>query len=204
MLRRSLLLAALAAVVIGQSASAAQIMGSQGITLTARGQDVAISPGTSLFGATTFTFPSFSLGGQGGDFQLYANGPDNLAGNTLNTANPTAFTFGSTEFGFFTTTSLPLDTNVSGSNSRTIYLFGNFMPGNSPMDPSYNVLTTNTASFVITFNQAGGAGNVISASATLVTPAITIPNGVPEPTTVFAALLGVVPFAVAARRRRLA
>lgn len=191
--------ATLAALLMGQSAQASAILGSAaiggavtGTNQTATTQDIKT--------ATTVNFAGFSF--QSGTnnfigFGLFApTGSASVLSPIVVGAN--TFTFGNASFGTFTATALVFDDNTTAL-ARNVYFTGSFAPGSFYNPP----FTTNTATLQIGFTQQGGPGTAISASLSLNTPGVPPPNAVPEPATFLAALLGVVPFVIA-RRRRLA
>lgn len=103
-------------------------------------------------------------------------------------------------FGTFTGSSLTLDDNTPLSG-RNIYLLGTFVPS-IPAFPAG--LQASDASLVLAFTQNGGAGNSISVSATLNTPAVPPPGDggtVPEPGTVLLLGSGLVGIWLTQRRK---
>jgi len=74
-----------------------------------------------------------------------------------------SFSFGNANWGTFTATQ---EMYTTGANTVTVTYQGTFTPGTL-----FGGLTSSTADMIFTFNQTGGAGNAVSGSATLVTPA---------------------------------
>ena len=163
---------------LASNASAAQIIGSQafggGVTDT-----------TSLNALTSVNLAGFAIGAfdaRTGDFVGSPTGVIASASNLSFVVGSSLTGLTTTQFGTFTGT-VAFDDN-SAVNSRTVYLQGSFTAGtfSTKNDPT-------TATIILSFTQANGAGNSISVSGTLVTPAISTP-GVPEPATVASVFVG--------------
>jgi hypothetical protein len=145
-----------------------------------------------LAGAPTFTFTGFAgfgaflvtSNGTGGFSSIVAG--DSFAPTTFSPASPTgSFSFTSTTLGTFTTTA-PFGPSVLGYDSKgnvtslTINLIGDYSGGAVGA-------TAVPAQFTLSFTQAGGPGNSISSSGSLVIPPPS-PPAVPEPASI--AMLG--------------
>lgn len=134
-----------------------------------------------------------------GDFASFA-GSVNLGNSPLNTAALSTFSFGNASFGTFVASSGAQTINFfdQSGDIRAFRFLGTFTPG-SGFSAS---LTASPASLIITFNQSGGLGNAISASATLNAPPAFRDVTTPEPTSI--AMFGTmcIPLAIGAFRRR--
>ena len=189
--RASLLGGLIAAASLSTGAHAAQISGSQAIGLNSTNGLSITPPNVALSAVTQFTLNLVTQTGgtsQTGDFVGIPS--VNLSQTTLDTTSLNTFSFTSASFGTFTaTTGIEI---ASPANTRTFYFSGNFTPIIPPFAAG---ITQNTASFLVNMTQSGGAGNSISFSGTLNTPAIA-PPGVPEPASLamaaVPALLGLV------------
>ena len=183
------------------SVEAGAIVGSQGFSFS--GVRVTNSTNTALVPVTSsdlHTAQYFRLNGVtpndavGGDFGTTLNEPissgTSLGNLFFNTTVGTGFSFNSSAYGAFQST------QIQKINDNLYYVIGNFAPGT---DFASLGLTSNTAEFDITFNQAGGAGNAISGSATLITPA---QHTIPEPSSLALACVGGLIGLVAVRRNR--
>ncbi len=177
---------------LASTASAGQINGSQAF-------GGGVSGTASLNGLTSVNLLGFAIGAFDARTGDYTTSPNIViaAPTTLSFAMGSALTgFSTAQFGTFTGT-VAYDDN-SATNSRTVYLQGSFTGGTFTTN---NDLTS--ATIILSFTQANGAGNAISVSGTLVTPAVAIPN-VPEPATVASALVGLALFGAARLRRKAA
>lgn len=194
MLKKFLVAFSVVSLFVASSASvnAAQILGSQalliaGVTPDGTGPD-------DLQTISSFTFAgAFSDLTASDDFTSFPSLVVVSGSFTLDTVTGIA-SFGDASFGMFSGATVIETSNTFGSRSFQIngmFAAGTSFPG--LQDPT-------TASFIISFTQAGGPGNSISASGTLVTPAL--PTSVPEPSTIALAGMAVVGMVVAARRRR--
>ncbi len=189
-------LAAIAATFgLGAVSEAGLLSGSQSFGSTA-----IVPNGTSqdLLSISNFTTLTFETGSsQSGNFVGY---PTNqvLNNSPLNTGSLATFSMGSADFGTFTASSgFEL---VSPPHTRTFDLFGNFVPGSNS---HWAGLTGQSAELLITFNQVGGSGNAISASATLAVPPST---QLPEPgsmTLLGIGAVGLVAGAIRGKRRKI-
>jgi len=183
-LHRAFLAGIVLSLAASYSAQAGAINGSQ-----AFGTDFFSANTTDLSTATVFDIQlRTSIGGsqQSGDYATNVTTAEDIPASgttTLNTSTLNAFSFSSTTFGAFSTTAGVEE--PSPANTRIFFFQGNFTPGTDfPAS-----ITTNTASFLITMNQVGGAGNSISMSGTLHTP-IQPFNPVPEPASIALAAIG--------------
>mgnify|MGYP001090143459 CR=1 FL=1 len=195
-LRRALFLGGLlAAASLSTGAHAAQISGSQALGVASLTFTPSGPPIPALASITSFTSQQLVTDGPGsqtGDFLPL--GALLLNASTLNTASLSTYTFGSTAFGTFAA-NYGIEV-ASPVNTRTFYFSGNFTVGN---DPGYAAgLTGNTASFLLTLSQSGGAGNAISWSGTFNTPAIPL---VPEPASMAMAAVPALLGLIALRKR---
>jgi hypothetical protein len=159
--------------VLGQNAKAGAVVGSESLagTVTAptgAGADITTTGSVSFSG---FVDTGGSGGTDTGDFQTFVPGFTSIPGaETLTLAlGPNSFTISSAAWGTFLATDLVKDT--IGTNVRTDYINGNFTPGTL-----FGGETASTATLIIAFTQAGGVGDAISASLTLVTPALSVPE----------------------------
>lgn len=193
---------ALALLLSTQAADASMIVGSQAMSYPGRNPVITLPTTKNITTATSFGFPTMTLGASSGNFLLYT-GPGALVSTTLSTANYLTYNFSSAGFGTFQTTAFVSDvtTLFAGITTRIIKLNGTITPGTGPSG-AYAVLSPNTgAVFILSLNQAGGTGSAISASSTLQAPAPAPPLGIPEPGTMVLAIVGLIPLAIAARRR---
>ena len=193
-------LAALAAVAVMSmnSVEAGAIVGSQGFSFSGvrvttpappAVADLATAQVFSLRGMTT----NDSVNGAFSDDGTSSGNP--VAGSPgINFGNVqfnvlSGLSFGNASFGTFNTIS------VQKVNDAMYYVVGTFTPGTL-----FPGLTANTAEFDISLTQAGGAGQSISGSGTLITPAFH--NAVPEPSSLALACVGGLIGLVAVRRNR--
>ena len=168
---------------LSQSAQAGPIVGSE--ALAGNGTALGGTPTNDVTLATSVSWNSFTdTHHQTGDFTVVPNGTVINGSSTLelHTGTPTTpWTITDSAWGTFT------ETKISeidyGTNAVTAYLQGTFTPG-TLFDSS---ITSNTATMIISLNQAGGPGQAVSTGATLTTPAIPIP----EPSTVAILLSGI-------------
>lgn len=162
------------------NAQAGLVNGSQSFGATAIKPD-GVTPSADLATVTNFTTLTFQTGAsQSGDFVGF---PINqvLNNSALNTSSLATFSMGSADFGtFLAAAGVEL---VSPTHTRTFDLFGAFTPGSNAHWAGF---TGQSAELLITFNQVGGRGNAISASATLAVPPT---HTIPEPGSL--ALLGI-------------
>jgi hypothetical protein len=159
---------------------AGPIVGSQPLGSSGVSDDLGGGLGDILL-ASAFTTATY-IGNPGtGDFSAYplsfiANG-DNTQMDVSAGPGASSFTISDLVWGTFTATTLVYDT--PGIHARAFGFLGNFTPGSSGAYPAG--VTSDTASLIVTLNQSGGAGNSISESLTLNTPAADL--GAPEPAT---------------------
>ena len=167
---------------LGQSAQAAgPVTGSEALA----GGSTSLSGSNDVTTATSVSWNGFAdTDHQTGDFTAvpaFTTIPGSSSLELHLGAPTTAWTISSAGWGTFTETSISeID---YGTNAVTAYLQGNFTPG-TLFDSS---ITSNTATMIISLNQAGGPGRAVSTGATLDTPAIPVP----EPSAVALLLSGV-------------
>lgn len=179
MIKKSLF-AVVLAVFTMSTAQAGQINGSQAF-------GGGVSGTNSLNGSSSVSILGLQIGAFDARTGDYVGDIGGLIGGNgvLNFALGSAYSYGSAQFGTFTGT-VALDDNTA-LNSRTVYLQGSFTAGT---DPKFVGKTDPTsATVILSFTQANGAGNAISLSGTQVTPAIATPH-VPEPATILALASG--------------
>ncbi len=166
---------------LGQSAQAGPIVGSEALA----GGGTALGGTNDVTTATSVSWSGFGdTDHRTGDFMAVPAFTIIPGSSTLelHTGTPTtAWTISSSGWGTFTETSISeID---YGTNALTAYLQGTFTPG-ILFDSS---ITGNTATMIISLNQAGGPGQAVSTGATLTTPAIPVP----EPSAVAILLSGI-------------
>ncbi len=180
---------------LSTSAQAGLVTGSQSFGTTAITPNGISGSQTALATIGSFSTLTFETGSsQSGNFvgfpvnQLLNNSP-------LDTTNLANFTLGNATFGtFLSAAGVEL---ASPTNTRTFDLFGAFTPGTSSQ---FAGMSGQSAELLITFNQTGGAGNAISASASLAAPPT---HTIPEPGSMALVGIGAVGlFAGAAFRKR--
>jgi len=151
---------ALACLLTVSQAQAAPITGSE--ALPALGGITANTPDVDT--ATVFTFAAFGIGSKTGDYvgDITVTIPGPFTLTVSPPGSPNSFTISSPGWGTFTAMTLQLD-DPTPPTFRQISFDGMFTPG-----PNFGAFAgmTNTASLDISFTQAGGPGNAISASAT--------------------------------------
>lgn len=185
---------AICGVLLGANVQAAPLItGSQGLAdLGTIGSDSGDLATATVFSNLEF-FTTLSQSGNYVGFPITALFPPTA---TLDINNPAGFTFGSATFGTFTGATISGGTFDPTTRSRAFSVIGTFNPGTAfPTVPGIN-----SAQLSISFTQNGGAGQPLSVSATLTTPA----PSVPEPATIV--MLGTLcgPLAIAYARRRKA
>jgi hypothetical protein len=193
-------LAALASVAVlsMNSVEAGVIAGSQGfsfssvrVTAPSGTSDITTATQFDLRGVTTNDSVNGAFSQDGTPLGDPVATPAVSFGNLpFNTTVGTGLSFGNSSFGFFASS------RIQKVNNNLYHVFGHFNPGSL-----FPGLTANEAEFDIALSQAGGAGNAISGSATLIVPPINN-NIVPEPSTMAFAALTAGWTVVAARRRR--
>ncbi len=186
---------ALSFVVDGQPVQAGLITGSEAISFSSRPLNASTDGSTNLDLANQIRLSNIQdIGGGGGantgNFQDLADGgtgpgvPFATSLSNATTSSPlllqfhngtSSFSFGNSTWGTFTATS---QTDVLGTHTRTETFTGTFTPANPFFGDS--ALTGNTAELLFIFNQTGGTGSAVSGSATLETPAASVP----EPATI--------------------
>jgi len=189
-------------VVAGNKAQAALIIGSQAFNASGITSNTGNVNSAGMF---TFNLQTgvdaagdydTSFGGSPGD-GIGASGLS-VMGVSLNAASLSTFAFNITGFGSFAAIS-GIDQPI-GTGSRSFTFTGNFTPAAGGNLAGFDVSESN---LIITFNQAGGTNQVISASVTIQSPA-SIPTDLvtPEPTSI--AMFGtmMLPLALGWYRRR--
>lgn len=166
--------------------------------------------GLNVTTITSVTFRSGRLGaGLSGSTQDLAGHSYSFGKITIN-FTPTGLTLTGAGFGTFSSTGITnLGAQTSGNSVFQQYRFiGNYTPGSDFVGKTSvqgGVITSvpQLSDFTISLTQTGGIGQTISVGGTFITPSQFLPPlaVVPEPGTYVAALLGVVPFVVARRRR---
>jgi hypothetical protein len=201
MQRRSMLLGLVFAAGLVQSSIAGPVVGSEAFGFV----NVTALPSGNINTATSFTFDTFVFSGTSGG---YDDAPaTDLAGPfVFNISNGVGGAFSATvsdtSWGSLVLDSFVVESNVPSQNTRSLVFTGIFTPA-SPGGWA-NSYGANTARVLISLNQDGGTNSAIGGGLSLVTPNPVAPplsTGVPEPATYVAALLGVIPFLFARRRR---
>lgn len=189
--RRSLtaaLAVALSSALLGTSAQAGPIVGSDAFTQQNSVSIGSMPPGSNVNDATSFSSVALATNvPASGDFLTHVpNNTDVNGGVTVPVANgPSTFSFGDAAFGMFTATSESI--TFQGGGFANLSFSGTFVPGTD--FPSS--ITSNVATFQITFVQSGPS----------ITDAASITAGaVPEPSSM--ALLGIGITSFLAFRRR--
>lgn len=185
MMLKSLKFVALAAaLLVGSSAQAGPITGSQGFSIngTITTTPVALHVAT----ATEFVMTgNVTTGSQTGDFIGYP-GSSPLDDATLTVANLGTFNFGSNDFGTFQASS-GVEFPTVDANTRLFRFLGTFSPGTNGIWTGFD--PTGGVGVLLNFNQSGGLGDAIAVSWTLDTnPNFT--TAVPEPGSLALAGLG--------------
>ncbi|HTI52105.1 MAG TPA: PEP-CTERM sorting domain-containing protein, partial [Planctomycetaceae bacterium] len=122
---------------------------------------------------------------------------------TLDLATASTFSFGSTDFGFFTASSFAENATAS-PETRDFTFMGTFVPGTNPL---FAGLTSNSARFVLQIDESGGVGNAYGGGGSLSVPFGGGPIGqTPAPSTLvmLATMCGPMAFGWWRRRRKLA
>lgn len=179
------------ALLLAGSAFAGPINGSEGLSQTRTGPIFVSNDGGATYSATGnlitadhIEFTGLQVTVSTGDFNFDTTTP--FAGTFIldltGGVGANNFTISNTNWGTFLAESLVLDSIAGnaldvGLTNTDIALTG-FTPGTSQLAGT----TSNTASLLITLNQSGGAGNSITGSLTLNTPASDL-TGAPEPAT---------------------
>lgn len=194
MMLKSLKFVALAAaLLIGTTADAAAIIGSQGFSITGTTTTSPIL--MSVATATSFLMTGVeTTGSQTVDFIGFPNSPIN--NTTLNVASLGSFSFGSNDFGYFLA-SLGTEIITGNLNTREFRFLGSFAPGT--LLSGFG--TNSDAGVLLNFNQAGGLGNAIAVSWTLEMPTNIGVTPVPEPSSLTIAGLGMIGMTWFRRRR---
>jgi hypothetical protein len=152
---------------VGSAAQASPVTGSEAVA----GGDSTLGGSTDVTTATTVSWTSFiDTASKTGDFVAVADdevlqtGPSTLE---LHTGVPgTAWSIGSATWGTFVESTITAI--VKGANAITVYVDGTFTPGSDfPAG-----ITASTATMILSLTQAGGAGDAVSTSGTLVSPPV--------------------------------
>ncbi len=179
----------------GQTTKADFIFGSQGFGFEGVAGDT-----NDLLLDTSFELTFRTNTSQTVDFFGYP--PTNLLPPaTLDLATADTFSFGSTDFGFFTATAFA-ERSTSNPETREFVFQGTFTPGTNPQ---FDGLDPNSARLIVQINQSGGAGNAYGGGASLAAPFVGPPiEEVPEPSTLvmLASLSGPLALVWNKRRRR--